>query len=422
MGQFLSSPSKSGNRILPRKTEHDITESTSDLGHPQTVVDGLPVLKKAKGHYWYPTKGPKILDACGGAAVACLGHGRRDIAKAVTAQMESYTYASYAHFQTTPVQELSDWLIKSTGGQMQKVYVMCSGSEAIEAALKLSVEYFRWKGEPERVNFIARLDSYHGTTLGSLSVSGHHARRAPFHPLLSPAHFHHIPACNPYREEDTTTPPTTSPSAYLAHKTAQLEAAFTHLGPHTVAAVVLEPVVGAALGCMPAPAGYLAAMQAVCARHGALLVLDEVMCGMGRTGWTHAWQGEGEGETLSGEGMGMGVVPDLQAVAKGFAGGYVPASALLVGGRVAGLMEREGRVFTHGHTYQNHPVVAAAALAVQRAVEREGLLGNVRVQGELLGRLLRERLGTHLNVGDVRGKGLFWGVEFVKDRGTKESV
>ncbi|KAH6636459.1 pyridoxal phosphate-dependent transferase [Chaetomium tenue] len=404
MGQFLSSPSKSGSRILPRKTEHDITESSSDLGHPQTVLDGLPVLKKAKGHYWYPTKGPKILDACGGAAVACLGHGRRDIVKAVTAQMESYTYASYAHFQTTPVQELSDWLTKSTGGQMQKVYVMCSGSEAIEAALKLSVEYFRWKGEPERVNFIARLDSYHGTTLGSLSVSGHHTRREPFHPLLSPTHFHHIPACNPYREDTTTTTTTTtsptSLSTYLSHKTAQLEAAFTHLGPHTVAAVVLEPVVGAALACMPAPAGYLAAMKAVCARHGALLVLDEVMCGMGRTGW--------------------GVVPDLQAVAKGFAGGYVPASALLVGGKVAGLMEREGRVFTHGHTYQNHPVVAAAALAVQRAVEREGLLGNVRVQGELLGRLLRERLGAHPNVGDVRGRGLFWGVEFVKDRGTKE--
>jgi adenosylmethionine-8-amino-7-oxononanoate aminotransferase len=188
MGQFLSTPSKSTSRIPPRKTEHDITESCSDLGHPQTALDGLPVLKKAKGHYWYPTKGPKILDACGGAAVACLGHGRRDITKAVAAQMKSYTYASYAHFQTTPVQELSDWLIKSTGGKMQKVYVMCSGecplsvlrpstdglpgSEAIEAALKLSVEYFRWKGEPERVSFIARHDSYHGTTLGSLSVSG----------------------------------------------------------------------------------------------------------------------------------------------------------------------------------------------------------------------------------------------------------
>ncbi|KAH6849816.1 pyridoxal phosphate-dependent transferase [Chaetomium sp. MPI-CAGE-AT-0009] len=411
MGQLVSSPSKSASRILPPKTEHDITESCSDLGHPQTPLDGLPVLKKAKGHYWYPAKGPKILDACGGAGVACLGHGRRDIIKAVTAQMESYTYASYAHFQTTPVQELSDWLIKSTDGQMQKVYVMCSGSEAIEAALKLSIEYFRWKGEPERVNFIARHDSYHGTTLGSLSISGHHTRRAPFHPLLSPTHFHHIPACNPYREQTTTT--TTSASAYLARKTTELESAFSRLGPHTVAAVVLEPVVGAALGCVPSPAGYLAAMQAVCARHGALLVLDEVMCGMGRAGEgrVHAWQGESNGD---------GVVPDLQAVAKGFAGGYAPASALLVGGRVAGLMEREGRVFTHGHTYQNHPVVAAAALAVQRAVEREGLLENVRVQGALLGRLLKERLGAHKHVGDVRGRGLFWGVEFVKDRGTKE--
>lgn len=181
--------------------------------------------------------------------------------------------------------------------------------------------------------------------------------------------------------------------------------------------MVLEPVVGAALGCVPAAAGYLAAVKGVCDRHGALLILDEVMCGMGRTGTLHAWQGEGEEEGPEG---GVGVVPDLQAVAKGFAGGYQPASALLIGGKVAGVMEREGKVFTHGHTYQNHPVVAAAALAVQKAVEREGLLGNVRVQGRLLERLLRERLGVHPNVGDIRGKGLFWGVEFVRDKATKE--
>ncbi|KAK4106404.1 PLP-dependent transferase [Parathielavia hyrcaniae] len=438
MGQLISCSSKPSRQMLPRKAEGDMADSSSDLSQPPSHSDGLPVLKMAKGHYWYPADGPRILDACGGAGVACLGHGRRDVIKAVNAQMEAYTYASYAHFKCKPVEELSDWLIKSTNGKMEKAYIMCSGSEAMEAALKLTIEYFGWVGQPQRTNFIARHESYHGTTLGALSISGHHTRREPFHALLCPpnnnnnnnnsnnnsssssSNFHHIPACHPYRQRLT---PSESDAAFVARKRAELEAAFARLGPSTVAAVVLEPVVGAALGCSPPVPGYLAAVKAVCRRHGALLVYDEVMCGMGRVGGggVHAWQSLGEDDYEGDEDDDEGVVvPDLQAVAKGFAGGYQPASALLVGGRVARFMEREGRVFTHGHTYQNHPVVAAAALQVQRAVEREGLVGNVTAQGELLGRLLRERLGQHPNVGDVRGKGLFWGVEFVKNKVTKE--
>ncbi|KAL2024477.1 hypothetical protein VTK56DRAFT_8288 [Thermocarpiscus australiensis] len=411
MGQLISSTSKSTRRVLPLKADGDTSDSASDLPHAHSSADGLPVLAKAKGNYWYPSQGSKILDACGGAGVACLGHGRRDVVKVAAAQMKAFSYASYAHFKTTPVQELSDWLIKSTGGKMRKVYVMCSGSEAIEAALKLAIEYFVWLGQPARTNFIARHESYHGATVGSLSASGHVTRREPFKPILVPSRFHRIPACNPYRRR---LDPSESDAAFVARKAAELEAEFQRLGPHTVAAVILEPVVGAALGCVPPVRGYLAAMRAVCARHGALLILDEVMCGMGRTGWLHAWQGEGEEE-----GSG-GVVPDLQTVGKGFAGGYQPASALLVGEKVAGFMEREGKTFTHGHTYQNHPVVAATAMKVQKIVEKEGLLANVRVQGQLLERLLKERLGSHPNVGDIRGKGLFWGVEFVKDKVTKE--
>lgn len=277
-----------------------------------------------------------------------------------------------------------------------------TGSEAVEAALKLSREYFVWKGEPQRVNFIARWESYHGTTIGSLSASGHVVRRGPFEPMLG-SHFHKISPCNPYRQRLDGE----SDVAFVARKAAELEDMFRNLGPETVAAVILEPVVGAALGCVPAVPGYLHAMKQVCRKYGALLIFDEVMCGMGRTGTLHAWQQEG-------------VVPDLQTIAKGFGGGYMPASALLVGIEVSRMMIGQGKVFTHGHTYQNHPVVAASALKVQQIIKEENLLFNVRTQGELLERRLKQRLGNHPNVGDIRGHGLFWGIEFVKDKTTKE--
>ncbi len=252
------------------------------------------------------------------------------------------------------------------------------------------------------MNFIARWESYHGTTVGSLSASGHFTRRGPFEPILAPQ-FHRITACNPYRQRLEGE----SDEDFVARKVTELEGEFRRLGPDTVAAVILEPIVGAALGCAPAVGGYLKGMKRVCERYGALLIFDEVMCGMGRTGTLHAWQQES-------------VVPDLQTIAKGFAGGYQPASALLVGAKVAGLMQKEDRTFTHGHTYQNHPVVAAAALKVQEIIREKNLLENVITQGQLLERLLREKLGNHPNVGDIRGRGLFWGIEFVKDRATKD--
>ena len=215
--------------------------------------------------------------------------------------------------------------------------------------------------------------------------------------------MHRIPACNPYRqrldgESDTD---------FVARKEDELVTKFLEIGPDTVAAVFIEPVVGAALGCAPAVPGYLEAVRKLCHKFGVLLILDEVMCGMGRTGTLHAWEQEG-------------VVPDLQAVGKGLGGGYQPASALLVGERIAQVMRVEGKVFTHGHTYQNHPIVAAAALRVQQVIQEENLLSNVQAQGLYLERLLRETVGRHPNVGDIRGRGLFWAVELVRDKVTKE--
>lgn len=259
-----------------------------------------------------------------------------------------------------------------------------------------------WKGEPQRISFIAREDSYHGITIGSLSVSGHRARRANFEDILLP-NVHRIPACNAYRQQLPGEPE----AAFVARKAAELDDAFQAAGPGTIAAFIAEPVVGAALGCVPAPQGYFRAMKAICEQHGALLVLDEVMCGMGRTGTLHAWEAEG-------------VVPDIQCVGKGLAGGYQACSAVLAGERVVGAMEAAGTAFTHGHTFGNHAVVSAAALAVQEIIARESLVANARDQGLYLGAALRRRLGNHPHVGDVRGRGLFWGVEFVRDRVTKE--
>lgn len=282
------------------------------------------------------------------------------------------------------------------------LYCVLLGSEAVEAAIKLAREYFVWKGEPRRVSFIAREDSYHGITIGSLSISGHRARRANFEDILLP-NVYRIPACNVYRQRLPGEPN----AAFIARKAAELEEAFQAAGPGTVAAFIAEPVVGAALGCVPAPPGYFKAMKATCERHGALLVLDEVMCGMGRTGTLHAWEYEG-------------IVPDIQCVGKGLAGGYQACSAVLAGARVVGAMVDAGAAFTHGHTFGNHAVVSAAALAVQGTIARDGLVANARDQGCYLGTALRRRLGEHPHVGDLRGRGLFWGVEFVRDKTTKE--
>ncbi|KAK4167540.1 putative aminotransferase YodT [Cladorrhinum sp. PSN259] len=417
MGQLLSTSRCTSHN---QKVEVDFPDSSSEVTHyhrdehlpsPISSGDNLPILKKAKGHYWYPVNGPKILDACGGAGVACLGHGRKDIVKAATKQMKAFQYASYAHFKVDPVLELSQFLIDSTGGEMQKVYLMCSGSEATEAAIKLAIEYYQWINQPQRVNFITRHDSYHGTTLGSLSVSGHHTRRLPFHSILSSQNFHHILPFNPYRQQSASE----SLSEFITRKLVELETRFLSLGPETVAAVILEPVVGAAMGCVPSPPSYLSGVRSLCDKYGALLILDEVMCGMGRTGRLHAWQHQSEQDS-----SGNIAVPDLQTIAKSFAGGYMPASALLVSLKITSVMNAQQRVFTHGHTYQNHPVVASVALAVQRTVQKQNLVANALKMGELLGKRLKYELGNHQNVGDIRGRGLFWGIEFVKNKATKE--
>ncbi|KAK8007678.1 hypothetical protein PG989_001668 [Apiospora arundinis] len=361
-----------------------------------------PIAVGGQGDYIILSDGRQILDACGGAAVTCLGHGNQEVIAAMATQASQLSYAAHGFFDNNSRRDLAEWFRVTSQGHFRKAWVTNSGSEAMEGAMKLAHEYFIWKGEPQRVNYISREVSYHGITLGSLALGGHLTRRAPFEPLLLPG-VHRISPCNEYRQRLQDE----NDVEFVSRKAAELEEAFLTLGPKTVTAFIAEPVVGAASGCMPAVPGYFKAMKAVCDKYGALLILDEVMSGMGRTGTLHAWEQEG-------------IVPDIQAVGKGLAGGYQPVSAILAGDKVSDLMDSKNVAFTHGHTYQDHPLGCATALKVQQIIQREGLLANVQTQGQYLEKILRGKLSGHAHVGNIRGRGLFWGIEFVRDKASKE--
>lgn len=324
---------------------------------------------------------------------------------------------SYCHslfYATAPVEALAQLLIDSTAGEMTRAFFISSGSEAIEAALKLARQYHLEKthSEPSRVRFISRRQSYHGTTLGALSAGGLVARRMIFEPMLSKTNSQVSP-CYAYRGQL----PGMSDDAYVDSLEEELEAEFQRLGAENVAAFIAEPVVGAALGCVPPVPGYFQAVRRVCDRHGALLIFDEVMSGSGRVGPEptaryprplHAWQ-----DPL------VGVTPDIMALGKGLGGGYQPVAAMLAGKKVIDALSRGSGAFSHGQTYQGHPLACSSALEVQKIIQEGNLVANARRQGALLGRLLHEKLDDHPRVGSVRGMGLFWGIEFVKDKPTK---
>jgi adenosylmethionine-8-amino-7-oxononanoate aminotransferase len=360
-----------------------------------------PVAVSGQGIWLTGADGHRVMDGSGGAAVACLGHGHPRVLAAMAAQMARLTYAHTSLFSCESAEALADHLVGHAPGGLSHAYFVSSGSEGMEAAIKLARQYFLEVGQPERSRFIARRQSYHGNTLGALSAGGSAMRRPPYAPLLSDA-FSHVSPCYAYREQQ----PGESEVQYVQRLADELEAEFQCLGPQNVAAFCAETVVGATLGCVAALPGYFAAMRAVCDRHGALLILDEVMSGMGRCGTTHAWEAEG-------------VAPDIQVIAKGLGGGFQPIGGILVRGSVVDALREGSGGFMHGHTYQAHPMACAAALAVQQVIAEEGLVENVRRQGAVLETLLVERLGNHAHVGDLRGRGLFHAVELVEDRATR---
>jgi adenosylmethionine-8-amino-7-oxononanoate aminotransferase len=368
----------------------------------RSIAHAYPAAVSGQGVTIRDAEGRDYIDASGGAAVSCLGHSHPDVLAAMHAQLDQLAYAHTGFFTTKVAEELGETLMADAPDGIGHVYYVSGGSEAVEAALKMARQYCVEIGQPQRTQFIARRQSYHGNTLGALAVGGNAWRRKQFAPLL--IETHHVSAPFDYRGRRADE----SPEQYGERLALELEAEIERLGPDTVIGFIAETVGGATAGCITAPPGYFARVREICDRHGILLILDEVMCGMGRTGTLHACEQEG-------------IAPDLMTIAKGLGGGFAPIGAVLVADKVFDAFSKGSGLFQHGHTYLGHPLACAAALAVQKVIKRDRLLDNVKAQGAYLTRRLTERFGNHHHVGDIRGRGLFQAIELVTDRGTKET-
>lgn len=359
-----------------------------------------PKAVRGEGVYLYDSNGKQYFDGSGGAAVSCLGHGDRDVIDAIKAQLDELAFAHTGFFTSGPAEELADKLIKNAPPDIARAYFVSGGSEAVEAALKLARQYYLEIGEPSRHRIIARRQSYHGNTLGALAVGGNMWRREPFAPLMIDTS--HISPCYEYRNRQSGE----SAVDYGLRAAEELETEILRLGPENVMAFVAEPVVGATLGAVPAAPGYFSRIREICDKYGVLLILDEVMCGMGRTGTLFACEQDG-------------ISPDITTIAKGLGAGYQPIGAMLCSGTIYDAVENGSGFFQHGHTYIGHPVACAGALAVLGKLTDGEMMDRVQTMGARLQSALQSVFGQHPHIGDIRGRGLFLGLEVVKDRGTK---
>lgn len=354
----------------------------------------------AEGAYIFDTHGKSYLDACGGAAVSCLGHAHPDVLAAMHRQIDQLAYAHTSFFTSDTVEQLAEQLTRTAPGDLNYAYFVSGGSEAVETALKLARQYVVEIGQPMRTRFIARRQSYHGNTLGALAVGGNEWRRRQFAPLL--IDVIRVSACNEYRDRRADE----TQQEYTQRLLNELEQAIIDAGPETIIGFCAETVVGATTGATPPTPGYFKGVRRLCDKYGLLYIADEVMCGMGRTGTLHAFEQDE-------------VVPDLVTIAKGLGGGYQPIGAVLASEKIVSALQAGSGLFQHGHTYICHATAASAALAVQQVIERDNLLEAVKQKGDYLQRALRQRLGELPHVGDTRGRGLFAGVELVRDKVSK---
>ncbi len=367
---------------------------------PRHSKISLPTAERGEGCFIYDTLGKSYLDASGGAAVSCLGHAHPTVIKALHAQLDRLTYAHTSFFTSDPAERIAERLCALAPEGLDRVYLVSGGSEAIEAALKLARQYFTEVGEPERCKIIAREQSYHGNTLGALAAGGNQWRRQQFSPLLIDTH--HIPPCYAYRGKTEGE----SDFDYGQRIANELENKILELGPRSVMAFIAEPVVGATAGAVPAVEGYFKRIRDICDRHGVLLILDEVMCGMGRTGNLFACEHDD-------------ITPDILCIAKGLGAGYQPIGEMMCSEKIYEAIERGSGFFQHGHTYLGHPMAAAAANAVLDVLVEQNLLSDVTPKGEYLQNALSSKFGQHPHVGDIRGRGLFRAVELVENRQEK---
>jgi adenosylmethionine-8-amino-7-oxononanoate aminotransferase len=359
-----------------------------------------PVAVRGEGIFLIDADGRRYVDACGGAAVSCLGHGRPEVAAAIAEEAARLEYVHTSFFTSEAAEALATLIADMSPGALDRVWYTSSGSEAIEAALKLARQFHLERGDTGRSRVIARRLSYHGNTLGALAAGGSAWRRAPYEPLLIDVAL--VDPCFEYRFAE----PGEAPEAYGRRAAGTLEREILRLGPETVIAFVAETVVGATAGAVPPVTGYFEGVREICDRYGVLLILDEVMCGSGRTGTFLSCEQDR-------------VIPDIVTLGKGLGAGYQPIGAVVCTSDVYDTVARGSGALKHGQTYNAHPVGCAAALAVQRVIRDEGLLSRVREAGERLMGLLTARFGNHPNVGDLRGRGLLQALELVEDRATK---
>ena len=369
---------------------------------PRHTKDNLPIAVSGQGSYLFDQSGKAYLDASGGAAVSCLGHAHASVIAALHAQVDALAYAHTAFFSSEPAETLATRLCAHAPEKIDRVYLVSGGSEAIEAALKLARQYYIERGQPERQNIIARQQSYHGNTLGALAVGGNAWRRQQFAPLLIDTH--HIAPCFAYRgkkdDEDI--------AAYGQRMANQLEEKIQELGAESVMAFIAEPVVGATAGAVTAVDGYFKRIREICDQYDVLLILDEVMCGMGRTGYLFACEYDE-------------IAPDIVCIAKGLGAGYQPIGAMMCSAKIYAAIENGSGFFQHGHTYLGHPMAAAAANAVLDVLIDQNLLSAVKPKGMFLENRLRAEFNQHPHVGDIRGRGLFWAIELVESRESKSA-
>src|ERR1700736_4628482 len=362
-------------------------------------IEELPRIAHGKGSYLFDTAGNRYLDGSGGPAVFCVGHAHPEVNAAITRQLNEIAYAYRYLFTSSALESLTETVLRLCGGHFQDIVYTGSGSEAVESALKIALQHFAARGLGTKRRFIARRRSWHGNTLGALSISGFAQRRRAFEGSLLDVTF--VSAANTYRLPDGV-----SGEDLVDHLAAELERPIVSLGPQCVAAFVFEPIVGAAGGVVPAPDGYARAIQAVCRKYDVLMIADEVMCGSGRSGTWRALEHDG-------------VAPDIMSIAKGLAGGYIPLGATLVTARVAVPIHSEHGAFMTGHTFTGHTAACAAGLAVQHIIQRDRLLERVRSAGATFQETIRRSLSGFDEVGDVRGRGYFIGIELVLDRRTR---